>query len=100
MTFVFTRGIFGRLNTYGLTCAVKKFAFGIPKIQYLGHIITPRHYEAKAENVRAILQASAPLCKKERRGFFGVCNWLREYVADFAVSSSLTALLSQGQPWK
>jgi hypothetical protein len=92
--------VFERLSTYGLTCAVEKCSFGKKKLEFLGHVIAVDQNEAKPEQVRAILEAPTPRSRKDLRGFFGVCGWLREYVPNFAtVALPLTALLAKG-PWK
>jgi hypothetical protein len=62
--------VFERLSIYGLTCALDKCTFGIPELEYLGHIVTATHNKAKPEHVKAILQASTPRAKKNLRAFF------------------------------
>jgi hypothetical protein len=88
--------VFERLRTYGLTCALEKCTFGRSRLEYLGHIITATHNEAKPEHVHAVLEVQVPRSTKDLRAFFGVCRWLREYVPDFtATALPLTALLAQ-----
>jgi hypothetical protein len=59
------------------------------------------HNEAKPEYVRAVLEAQVPRSKKDLRAFFGVCDWLKEYVPDFtATAIPLTALLAQRKTWR
>jgi hypothetical protein len=88
--------IFERLSTYGLKCALYKCTFGRMRLEYLSHIVTVTHNEAKSEHVRAVLEAKVPRSRKDLRLFFRVCEWLREYVPDFtAMAVPLTALLAQ-----
>jgi hypothetical protein len=67
--------VFERLSTYGLTCAFDKCTFGRPRLEYLGHIVTGTHNEAKPEHIRAVLEAQVPRSRKDLRAFFGVCGY-------------------------
>ena len=85
--------VFECLETYGLSCNLKKCFFGEKKLKYLGHIVTPEGNQAQPESVQAILEANPPKTRKELQSFLGVCGWLRECIPNFSLlAASITDL--------
>ena len=93
--------VFESLETYGLSCNLKKCHFGEVELKYLGHIVTKDANQAQPESIQAILEAKPPKTRKELQSFLGVCGWLREYVPNFAVlAAPVTDLLSPAKTFK
>lgn len=92
--------IFERLQLHGLTCVIKKCTFGQTELRYLGHTISSEYNEPQEQHVEAILQATPPQGKRGLQQFLGICNWVREYVPDFAeLTAPLTNLLQKNRKW-
>lgn len=84
-----------RLAINGLVCANHKCHIGKPQIKFLGHIVNEEGNKPDREQLRLIEEYSPPRTRKQVRKFFGLINWLREYIQDFAViTAPLTALMS------
>ena len=90
-----------RLQLYDLTCSLGKCCFGIQKLKFLGHIITPEGNSTPREYIRAITEAEEHRNRRELHWFLGICGWLREYIPQFTMTAiPLTALLSEKRPRK
>lgn len=87
--------VFERLQEHGLCLNLEKCEFGKDSITYLGHHVTEDSTEPIGKHLEQISEAKPPQTRKELRQFLGLCNWVRDYVPNFAdISAPLTDLLS------
>lgn len=87
--------VFERLEQHGLTCGVDKCKLGLSKLAFLGHYVTPYGHEPDPEQLSKIQEAKNPRTRKQVRKYFGLINWLREFIPNFAqITAPLTALLA------
>jgi transposase InsO family protein len=95
------RLVFERLQTHGLCCSPQKCHLGEKKITYLGHVVTDRGNYPQELHLQQIQNAAMPKDRRALRGFLGLCNWLRDYVPNFAnLAYPLTDLLSHKKPYR
>ena len=93
--------VFERLAVHGLTCAIEKCHFGKTDVEYLGHNVADYGNRAQDEHVQVIMDLPPPKNKRELRKFLGTCNWLREYLPQFAMTTAaLTNLLAGKGPFR
>lgn len=84
----------------GLTCSLEKCYFGETKLEFLGHIVTSEHNEAKPKQIRPVFEASLPRNLKHLEKYLGIYGGLREYVPNFArVAAPVTSLLAKKRTW-
>ena len=70
------------------------------KILFCGHIITNGTRRPNPEKVTAIKKLKSPACKKEAQSLFGLLNYHRSYIQDFAKKSAeITKSYSKGFQW-
>ena len=93
--------VFERLFIHLLTCSIEKCNFGKRKLPYLGYLVSTEGNQARGEYIQTILGSPPPCTKKELQQFLGTCNWLREYIPDFAtLSTPLSNLLAGKKTFK
>ncbi|KAH8313394.1 hypothetical protein KR067_005263, partial [Drosophila pandora] len=65
---------------------------------YLGYIIGNGGISTDPEKISCILNWPAPRNMKQLRGFLGICNWYRRFIASFAeLSFPMTELLKKSR---
>jgi hypothetical protein len=95
------RLVLERLQIHGLCCAPQKCHLGAKKINYLGHIVTDQGNYPQEHHLQQIQNAAPPKDRRSLRSFLGLCNWLRDYVPNFAdLAYQLTDLLAQKKPYR
>lgn len=99
--FIHLAKVLERLKLHGLTCQLKKCHFAAKKVEYLGHVLTPKGLERQPEKNRAIEEAERPRTKRQVRQFLGLCGWYSSFMPHFEEKATpLTDLLHKGQPFK
>ena len=87
-------------TTHYHTCALEKCQFGKEQLPFLGHLVGQGVNAPLPEHLRKITEAEAPKNRKKLQHFLGVCNWIREYIPDFArISAPITNLLRKKTRW-
>lgn len=79
------RTVFGRLRQNGLTINTGKCQIGLPKVEFLGHLITPEGIKPKPDKVKAILDFPRPKVAKQLERFLGSINFYRRFIKNAAI---------------
>lgn len=90
-----------RLETAGLTINLKKCNFFLPKITFLGHVVSNKGITADPSKVEAIRAFPAPNTLKEVQRFLGLAGWYHRFVPNFSkIAEPLNSLKKKGQVFK
>lgn len=74
-----------------------KCAFGVQRVVFLGHTVTPDHVAVEEEKVAVLRQWKMPTSRVALQRFLGFANFYRSFVKDFAhIAAPLTDLLQCG----
>ena len=73
----------------------EKCQFSLPKIEYLGHVISSEGLELASSKVTVIVDAPAPQDVSELKSLLGLMNYYGKFLPNLA-----TTLLRQGVMWK
>ena len=73
-----------RLENAGIRLKREKCEFMLPKIEYLGHLVTAEGLKPTAEKVRAIQEAPTPRNVQQLRSFLGLINYYRKFLPNQA----------------
>ena len=73
-----------KLREHKLKAKRKKSAFGLAKLQYLGHIIKNSTISMDLLKIDAITKWPVPITVKELQTFLGLCNFYAKFVRHFA----------------
>ena len=79
-----TRRIFRRLQDYGLRLNVKKCAWFVPSVKFLGHILDQNGLRMDPDKVKALLERPEPTTLTELRSFLSAANYFRQYIDHFS----------------
>ena len=86
--------VFDKIREAKLTLKPEKCKFAVPKVKYLGHIISKNGVEVDPEKIEAVKSFPRPKKVKEVRSFLGLCNYYRKFVEGYSkLTSPLTKLL-------
>ncbi|PIO59369.1 integrase core domain protein [Teladorsagia circumcincta] len=89
------RKVFYRFRLYNIKASGKKLTeIARSHINFLGHEISGSSYSPAERNIRAIQEFPTPTTTKAVKGFVGMANFFRKFIANFAlIASPLYALL-------
>uniref|UniRef100_A0A1X7SPZ3 Reverse transcriptase domain-containing protein n=2 Tax=Amphimedon queenslandica TaxID=400682 RepID=A0A1X7SPZ3_AMPQE len=89
------------LEEAGLTLKESKCKFGVPSVEYLGHIIDSDGLHPSEAKVKAIWEAPTPINVTELKSFLRLFNYYHKFLPDVAtVLSPLHLLLCEDPSWK
>ena len=76
--------VMSRLSDAGLTLRQSKCAFGLPSIEYLGHVIDAQGLHPSVAKVRAIKDAPEPKSTSELKSFLGLLNYYAKFLPNIS----------------
>ena len=78
------REVLTRLRANALFVSLNKCAFGVTRVEYLGHILTTDGVEMDPEKVKSILNWPTPTSIKDLQQFLGLANYYRRFIPAFS----------------
>ena len=92
--------IFSRIREANLKLNGKKCQFGLPKVHYLGHILSGQGVHADPQKTQAMRDFPRPTSVKTLKGFLGLCGYYRRFVKGFAqIATPMHKLLRKDTKW-
>ena len=89
-----------RLKAEGMCLKRDKCAFMLPKVEYLGHVITAKGLHPAEDKIRAILKAPAPHNVAQLRSFHGLVNYYGKFLHQLStLLAPLYTLLQKNKKW-
>lgn len=79
--------VLDKLREKGLTLNPEKCKFRIPKITFMGHLISEKGIGPTEEKVRAVVNAREPKTASEVRSFLGLVNFCSRFIPDLATTA-------------
>ena len=78
------KGVFERLESFGLKIKSSKCSFFQSSVRYLGHVISGDGISTDPDKTSAISTWPVPTCLNELRTFLGFAGYYRKFVDGFA----------------
>lgn len=96
------REVLTRLRAAGLYLDIKKCAFCVQEVKYLGFIVRAgKEIRPDPEKIEAIRSWEPPTRQRGVRGFLGFANFYRDFIPDFSsLTGPLLGLLKKGVQFK
>ena len=92
--------VLSRLEKEGLRLKLKKCAFMLPKIEYLGYTISSQGLHPSPDKVRAIVEAPAPHNVSQLQSFLRMVNYYGKFLNQLSsLLAPLYHLLQQKTKW-
>ena len=94
-----TRQVFSLLRAAGLRAKLRKCAFNVPEVKYLGHVISASGVATDPSKLQGIRAALEPRTKRDIRGFLGLTGYYREFMPRYSeVALPLSDLTKDDAP--
>ena len=91
------RLILTKLREHKLYAKYSKCEFWLPKVTYLGHVISKDGIAVNPERIPAILDWTPPKTVEQVRSFLGLASYCRRFVENISkIAKPLTNLLHKG----
>ena len=89
-----------RLEERGLTLNKEKCVFDMPKLTFMGMLLSSHGINPTEEKVRAVVEAREPCSVTEVKSFLGLVNFSARFIPDLAtVAEPLRRLTKRGVPF-
>jgi len=90
------------MRRHKLFAKLSKRCFGIPKVEYLGYLISNKGVETNPRNIEVISNWPKPQPQRDVRSFLGLIGYYKWFIKGYAlISKALTDLLNKdGFIWK
>jgi hypothetical protein len=76
--------IFEVLNTNQLYAKMSKCEFGVPQVNYLGHVVSSKGIAIDFRKIKVVVEWPTPKDKTKARSFLGLASYYRHFVRNFA----------------
>ena len=87
------------LGDAGVSLKLKKCEFFQPRVNYLGHVVTPGKLSMAADRAQGFRNSTFPLDKGMMMSFLGAANYFRRFVPNFAkIARPLTEMTKKDAP--
>ena len=97
---VHLRAVLDVLREKKLYAKLKKCAFWLDRIDFLGHVISGEGVTVDPQKIEAVVHWERPKNVTEVRSFLGLAGYYRRFVENFSrIATPLTALLHKGRPY-
>lgn len=73
-----------RLQRVNLRVNPAKFQFGLPQIEFLGHLVSAEGLKMSPRKVEALQLMKSPKDRKSLQAFLGLANYFRDFVENFS----------------
>lgn len=91
---------FQRLKSFGFHLNREKCNFCLPRVKYLGHILTTEGLRVDPEKTNAIIERPRPKNPKQVISFLQTCSWYRRFIPSFVhISKPLSDLTKKDAKW-
>ena len=91
--------VLGLLGASGVSLKLKKCEFFQPRVNYLGHVVTPGKLSVAADRTQGFNNSTFPHDKGMMMSFLGAANYFRRFVPNFAkVARPLTDMTKKDAP--
>ena len=77
-----------RSRKYNITFNPRKVKLGLPRVEYVGHVIDSTGITFSQEKVSEVLNFPTPTTIKQVRSFLGLCNYFRDHVRNHSTLDS------------
>ena len=89
-----------RLRGKGLTLNEEKCVFHMPKLTFMGLVLSQQGMGPTEEKVKAVNEAREPQTVSEVKSFLGLVNFNARFIPDFeTVAEPLRRLIKKGEPF-
>ena len=93
--------VFKRLKEANLTLKPEKCSFALPKMLYLGHVITAEGISMDPEKINSIKNFPTPRSLTDVRSFVGLASYYRRFIKNFSsIAEPLTRLTKKEEAFK
>lgn len=95
-----TAAVIKRIEDAGLTLNKNKFEFAVPKIKFLGHVLSEHGVEIDPEKVAAIEKLRVPTNKTELQRLLGMATYVAKFIPNLSeITQPLRKLLEEKTEW-
>ncbi|KAI3370531.1 hypothetical protein L3Q82_025288 [Scortum barcoo] len=88
--------VLDRLAEVGLKISVDKCQFCLPKVKYLGHIVSADGVSPDLAKIEAVTRWPQPTHLKALQSFLGFCGYYRRFIANYAAIVRPLSELTKG----
>ena len=95
------KSIFSRFRKHKMTVNPIKCSFGMPEVQFVGHIVNDKGLTFSKDKIDTVLNIPRPINQKGIRKFIGVVNYFRNHIrSQSTIIKPLYDMIHNYQPQK